>query len=136
MPIKARINPSMVKVGRRQWQHVVAKNSTVSWNAAPELDEGDENRISGMVERWLSASAMPTGIEATMPTTDTTSVTSNPPAAAIDLAASAAIEADDGDDGGDADEDRQIDGSGATSAEPERQHWHHHRGRREIGQTE
>ena len=36
-------------------------------------------RISGMVERRPSASAMPIGIEATMPVTDTTSVTSRPP---------------------------------------------------------
>ena len=32
-----------------------------------------------MVERRPSASAMPTGIEATMPVTDTTSVTRSPP---------------------------------------------------------
>ncbi len=36
-------------------------------------------RISGIVERRPSASAMPTGIEVTMPVTDTTSVTSRPP---------------------------------------------------------
>ena len=39
----------------------------------------ENTRISGMVERRPSASAMPTGIEATIPVTETTSVTSSPP---------------------------------------------------------
>lgn len=36
-------------------------------------------RISGIVERRPSAGAMPTGIDATMPVTDTTNVTRSPP---------------------------------------------------------
>ena len=36
-------------------------------------------RIKGMVERRPNARAMPTGIEVTMPVTDTTSVTRRPP---------------------------------------------------------
>ena len=36
-------------------------------------------RISGIVERRPSASAIPIGIEATMPVTETTSVTNRPP---------------------------------------------------------
>ena len=43
------------------------------------MNATEKTRISGIVERRPSASAMPTGIEATMPVTDTTSVTSRPP---------------------------------------------------------
>src|SRR6516165_320651 len=39
----------------------------------------EKTRISGMVERRPSASAMPIGIEVTMPVMDTTSVTNSPP---------------------------------------------------------
>ena len=39
----------------------------------------ENSRINGIVERRPSASAMPIGIEATMPITETTRVTSMPP---------------------------------------------------------
>ena len=43
------------------------------------MNATEKTRISGIVERRPRASAMPTGIEATMPVTETTSVTRRPP---------------------------------------------------------
>ena len=53
-------------------------------HAADEFDQGDrEERTTGMVDRRPSASRMPIGSEATMPTMATTSVTRRPPQSGV-----------------------------------------------------
>src|SRR6266481_3461342 len=72
-------------------------------------------RISGMLARRPSASAIPIGIEATMPVTDTTSVTKRPPHSLVSTMGNppwsnpiAAIDTDAG-------KDQEADDQGAPS---------------------
>ena len=86
-------------------------------HAAPEFDEDDENDPD---RRDLSSAgpapaAMPSGIEATMPVTDTTSVTSRPPHSRVSTdGQSATVEPHHREHDGDADEGRRLTISGAS----------------------
>ena len=82
MPISARISLSkLTPGGRNSGSITLAMNSTVmSGTPRQSSTKAMQNhRIIGSFERRPSASRMPSGSEATMPVTDTTSVTSRPP---------------------------------------------------------
>ena len=111
-PARAAACPATRSSGTNSGSITLAMNSTVI-SGTPRTNSmkiTENSRTAGMCERRPSASRMPIGSENTMPTADTTTVTSTPPhSVVVDLGQADQRPAEQQDERGDRHDDEEID---------------------------